>query len=41
VPAGIVAIGIVGDYPSSAAVAVGAADPQVGYTLCGTWEEEH
>jgi hypothetical protein len=37
----ITADGIVGDYPNSAAVAIGAADPQVGYTPCGTWEEHH
>jgi hypothetical protein len=39
VAAGIAAVGIVGDCPNSAAVVVNAADPQVGYTPCGTWEE--
>jgi hypothetical protein len=32
-------VGIVGDGPISAAVVVDAADPQVGYTPCGTSEE--
>jgi hypothetical protein len=40
VPVGIAAVGIVGDCPSSTDVAVGAADPQVGYTSCGTWEKQ-
>jgi hypothetical protein len=39
VAAGIAADGIMGDCPSSAVVAVGAANPHVGYTPCGTWEE--
>jgi hypothetical protein len=39
VPAGIAVVGVVGDCPNSVAVAVDVADPQVGYTLCGTWEE--
>jgi hypothetical protein len=39
VAAGIVAVGIVGDDPNSAAVVVDTADPQVGYTPCGTLEE--
>jgi hypothetical protein len=34
-----VAVGILGDCPNSAAVAVDATDPQVGYTPCRTWEE--
>jgi hypothetical protein len=33
----IATVGIVDDCPSSVAVAVGAADPLVGYTPCGTW----
>jgi hypothetical protein len=37
--AGIAVVGIVGDGPNSAAVVVNAADPQVGYTLCGTLVE--
>jgi hypothetical protein len=39
VAAGIVAVGIVGDGPNSAAVVVNVVDPQVGYTPCGTLEE--
>jgi hypothetical protein len=39
VAAGIVEVGIVGDGPNSAVVVVNAADPQVGYTPCGTLEE--
>jgi hypothetical protein len=35
---GIAAVGIVGDGPNSAAVVVNIADPQVGYTPCGTLE---
>jgi hypothetical protein len=35
---GIVAVEIVGDGPNSAAVVVDAANPQVGYTPCGTSE---
>jgi hypothetical protein len=35
VAAEIDAVETVGDCTSSAAVAVGAADPQVGYTPCG------
>jgi hypothetical protein len=34
----IAAVGIVGDGPNSAAIMVDAADPQVGYTSCGTLE---
>jgi hypothetical protein len=41
VAAGIVTVEIVGDGPNSAAVVVDAADPQVGYTPCGTLEEHH
>jgi hypothetical protein len=41
VVAGIAVVGIVGDRPNSAAVVVDAADPQLGYTPCGTWEEHH
>jgi hypothetical protein len=37
----IVVVGIVGDCPNCAAVVVDAADPQVGYTPSGTWEEHH
>jgi hypothetical protein len=32
----IIAVGIVGDGPNSAVVVVDVADPQVGYTPCGT-----
>jgi hypothetical protein len=39
VATGIVAVGIVCDGPNSATVVVDAADPQVGYTPCGTLEE--
>jgi hypothetical protein len=39
VAAGIVIDGIVVDCPNFAVVVVDAADPQVGYTPCGTWEE--
>jgi hypothetical protein len=39
VATGIVAVGIVGDGPNSAVVIVDVADPQVGYTPCGTLEE--
>jgi hypothetical protein len=39
VAAGIVVVGIVGDGPNSTAVVVDVADPQVGYTPCGTLEE--
>jgi hypothetical protein len=39
VAGGIVAVGILGDCPNSAAVAIDATDPQVGYTPCRTWEE--
>jgi hypothetical protein len=39
VAAEIAAVGIVGDCPNSAAVVVDAANPQVGYTTCSTWEE--
>jgi hypothetical protein len=35
----IAVVGLVGDNPNSAAVVVDAADPQVGYTPCGTLEE--
>jgi hypothetical protein len=39
VATGIAADGIVGDGPNSATVVVDVADPQVGYTPCGTLEE--
>jgi hypothetical protein len=39
VAAGIAVVGILGDGPNSAAVVVDAADPQVGYTPCGTLKE--
>jgi hypothetical protein len=39
ITAGIATVGIVGDGPNYAVVVVDAADPQVGYTPCGTWEE--
>jgi hypothetical protein len=39
VAAGIVAVRIVGDDPNSDVAVVDAADPQVGYTLCGALEE--
>jgi hypothetical protein len=35
----IAVVGIEGDCPNSAAVVVDAADPQAGYTPCGTLEE--
>jgi hypothetical protein len=37
----IAAVRIVGYCPNSPAVVVNVADPQVGYTPCGTWEEHH
>jgi hypothetical protein len=37
--AGIAAVRIMGDCPNSAVVVVDPADPQVGYTPCGTWEK--
>jgi hypothetical protein len=39
VVAGIVAAGIAGDCPNSATIAVGVADPRVGYTPYDTFEE--
>jgi hypothetical protein len=36
VVAGIAVVCIVGDCPNSTAVEVDAANPQVGYTPCGT-----
>jgi hypothetical protein len=36
VAAGSVAVGITSDCPNTAAIEDGAADPQVGYTPCGT-----
>jgi hypothetical protein len=39
VAAGIATVGIVRDDSNSTAVVVDAADPQVGYTPCGTLEE--
>jgi hypothetical protein len=41
VAVGIAVVGTMGDCSNSAAVVVDAADPQVGYTPCGTWEEHH
>jgi hypothetical protein len=38
VAAGTIVVGIVGDGPNFAAIVVDAADPQVGYTPCGTLE---
>jgi hypothetical protein len=38
---GIVTVEIVGDGPNPAGVVVDAADPQVGYTPCDTFEEHH
>jgi hypothetical protein len=37
----IVVVEIEGDCPNSAAVVVDTADPQAGYTPCGTLEEHH
>jgi hypothetical protein len=39
VVAEIAVVGIEGDCPNSAVVVVDAADPQAGYTPCGTSEE--
>jgi hypothetical protein len=39
VAAGIATVGIVGDCPDSATIAVDATEPQVGYKPCSTWEE--
>jgi hypothetical protein len=36
VATGTAVVGIVDDFPNSADVEVDAADPQVGYTPCGT-----
>jgi hypothetical protein len=41
VAAGIVAVGILGDSNNSAAIVVNVADPKLGCTPCGTWEEHH
>jgi hypothetical protein len=35
----VATIDIVGNCPNFPAVEVGAGDPHVGYTPCGTWEE--
>jgi hypothetical protein len=36
VVAGTDTVGTVGDCPNAVPIAVGAVDPQVGYTPCGT-----